>query len=166
MGTKKRTILCIVGICILVLGGSLLYRQSVVERGSDPYQDTLICYLEAMKAGTADQAAKFASFPNEDIKSAYLSSPIVIVDYEIKTSEIINDQLRAYTLLIKDSMNPDVYRKIYYFVGTPEGQYTVYINAEYVPDTLSEELNKEKYSYKSENLLGVGETEASDYTNK
>lgn len=114
MGTKKRTILCIVGICILVLGGSLLNRQSVVERGTDPYQDTLISYLEAMKAGTADQAAKLASSPNEDIKSAYLSSPIVIVDYEIKKSEIINDQLRAYTLLIKDSMNPDVYRRIYY----------------------------------------------------
>ncbi len=166
MGTKKRTILYIVGICIFVLGGSLLYRQSVMERDSDPYQDTLISYLEAMKTGIADQAAKFASFPNEDIKSAYLSSPIVIVDYEIEKSEIINHQLRAYTLRIKDSMNPDVYRRIYYFVGAPEGQYTVYINVEYVPGMLSEGLNKEKYSYTDENVLGVGEIESSDDPNK
>lgn len=166
MGTKKRTILCIVGICILVLGGSLFYRQSVMERGSDPYQDTLISYLETMKTGAKDQAAEFASFPNEDIKSAYLSSPIVITDYEIKKSEIINNKLHAYTLLIKDDMNPDVSRRIYYFVGAHEGQYTVYINAEYVPDTLGEGLNKGKYSYTNEDDLGVGEIESSDYPNK
>ncbi len=63
-------------------------------------------------------------------------------------------------------MNPDVYRRIYYFVGAPEGQYTVYINVEYVPGMLSEGLNKEKYSYTDENVLGVGEIESSDYPNK
>lgn len=155
---RKQNVFWIVGICALVVTAVAFYRGFYVSnKNSDIYETTLISYLEAMKTGTKD-AVEYASFPNEDIRNAFLSSPMYIVDYEIETSETINKSLRAYTILIKDSMSvDDTYRRIYYFVGVVNDQYTVFGNVDFIPDSLSESLDVSKYSYTDENLLGTPE---------
>ena len=110
-------------------------------------------YLNAMKTGP-EEAVEYASFPNDDIRNSFLGSPLYIVDYEIESSEVINEDLHAYTILIQDNYHGDVYRKIYYFVGRTNGNYTVYGNVDYVPESLRTDLDISDFSYQDEDHLG------------
>ena len=133
---------------------SQIYQlNSSFESTENAYKETVVTYLEAMKEGT-EKAVEYAAFPNETIKADYLQSPIRISDYEIVSSESVNDHLYAFTLNIISSDEPDASTTVYYFVGHQDGKYTVYINASYVPETLQENLNLDDYSYDDPDDLG------------
>lgn len=117
------------------------------------YEETLITYLEALKEGT-DQAIAYTAFPNETIEYDYLHSPMRVADYEVVSSNRVNENLYAFTLDIAVSGQPEEYTPAYYFVGRQDGAYTVYINAAYVPESLHENFHADDYSYSDPDDLG------------
>ena len=147
---KKRLCLIITVTVLVVVSVFAICRG--VGKYPDAYQKALTTYLEAMKVGS-DKAIKYTAFPNEIIKWDYLHSPLYIIDYEIIASTEVNENLRAYALNVAGSNQPEVYTPIYYFVGCQDGVYTVYINANYVPEQLRENFDISKYDYNSSEYL-------------
>lgn len=134
-------------IAIGVLATAIIFCLYLSTRNSSTaYEKTLIAYLEALKEGT-DKAIEYTSFPNEIIEYDYLQSPMRITDYEVVSSNQVNENLCAFTLYIAVSNRPEEYTPLYYFVGHQDGAYTVYINAAYVPESLHENFNAADYSY-------------------
>lgn len=158
MNMKKRiSFLVVAAILVIVLVAVFTPKGGNSENA---YEETVVAYLEAMKEGT-ENAIKYVAFPNETVKYDYLHSPIYIVDYEIISSEPVNDNLYVFTLNIASSDEPDVFTPVYYFVGHQDEKYTVYINASYVPESLQENFNINDYNYDNPDYLG-GDPEFTD----
>ena len=147
----KKTSLLFITIGILVAALAFFIYQGTQD-GTETYEETLVAYLEAMKEGT-DKAIQYTAFPNETIEYDYLESPMRIADYEVVSSTQINRNLYVFTLNIAVTDQPGVYTPLYYFVGCQDGEYTVYINAAYVPEALHENFNADDYSYSNPNYL-------------
>lgn len=158
MNTKKRISLLVVAVIFVVVLVAIFAPKG--GNSENAYEETVVAYLEAMKKGT-ENAINYVAFPNETVEYDYLHSPIYIVDYEIVSSEPVNDNLYAFTLNIASSDEPDVFTPVYYFVGHQDDKYTVYINASYVPASLQENFNIDDYSYDNPNYLG-GDPEIAD----
>lgn len=151
----KKKYLFFISIVVVVLVAVLaffIYRGT--QDHANEYEKTLTTYLEAMKEGTK-KAIEYTAFPNETIEHDYLESPMRIADYEIVSSAQINDALYVFELHIAGTEQPEVYTPLYYFVGCQDGEYTVYINAQYVPESLHENFKAEDYSYDSSDYLGA-----------
>lgn len=147
----KKKSLIFIAVGILVAAFAFFIYQGTQDR-TEPYEETLITYLEAMEDGT-EKAIEYTAFPNETIEYDYLNSPMRIVDYEVVSSDQINDNLRVFSLNVATTNQPEVYTSLYYFVGCQDGVYTVYINAKYVPEAHYENFNAEDYSYSNPNYL-------------
>lgn len=147
----KRTILFSVMLLVIIAMTMLTGCQSADAKNK--YEETLVAYLEAMKEGT-EKAIEYTTLPNETVEYDYLHSNERIADYEITSSREINNQLYAFTLNIATTDQPNVYTPLYYFVGQQDGAYTVYINVNYVPESLCENLVPGDYSYDNPDYLG------------
>lgn len=148
---KKAPFLIAVGILLIAIVVVVVVYQGT-RSGSAAYEEVLITYLEAMKEGP-EQAIEYTAFPNETIEYDYLHSLVHIVDYEVVSSTEVNENLYAFTLNIAGSDQPEVYTPVYYFVGQQDGEYTVYINVSYVPESLRENLSVDDYSYSNPDYL-------------
>lgn len=146
---KKKILFPIVIIALVAVLGILIYKGT---RSENAYEKTLTTYLEAMKDSTS-KAIEYTAFPNEVIKHDYLSSPERIADYEITSSTQLNDNLYVFTLNIATSDEPNIYTPLYYFVGQQGGEYTVYINVNYIPDELCTNFSPSDYSYSNPDYL-------------
>lgn len=155
---KKLPILIVAAVLVIV---SVVIFISKRNSSGNVYEETLVTYLEAMREGGTKEAIKYAAFPNETVEYDYLHSPICIVDYEIVSSEPVNENLYVFTLNIASSDQPDVFTPVYYFVGHQDDKYTVYINASYVPESLQENFDIDNYSYNDPDYLG-GDPEFAD----
>lgn len=153
MNMKKRISFLVVAVILIVVLVAIFATKGGNPENANAYEETVVAYLEAMKEGT-ENAIKYVAFPNETIEYDYLHSPIYIVDYEIVSSEPINDNLYSFALNITSSDEPDVFTPVYYFVGHQDDKYTVYINASYVPESLQENFNIDDYSYDNPDYLG------------
>ena len=153
---SKRKVRWVAGLCVILAAIAAICVAVAAER-SDPYKETLIAYVEALKIGT-EEAGQYAEFPNEDLRLAFCHSSSRIVDYEVESSEKINNSLWLYTMLIQDNMYGEVYRRIYYFVGHIDDRYVVYGNASFIPEDLRGDFDIAPYLYTSEDTLGVPET--------
>lgn len=147
----KRKLLFFIAIGVLA-AALLLYYFVDTRNKMTAYEETLITYLEAFKEGT-DKAIEYTSFPNEIIEYDYLHSPMRITDYEVVSSNQVNENLYAFTLYIAVRDRPEEYTPLYYFVGHQDGAYTVYINAAYVPESLHDNFNAADYSYSNPDYL-------------
>lgn len=136
-------------IVLVAILGVVIYKGT---RPETAYEKTLTTYLEAMKDGST-KAIEYTAFPNEVIEHDYLSSPERIVDYEITSSNQLNDNLYVFTLNIAASDEPNIYTPLYYFVGQQDGEYTVYINVNYIPDELCTNFSPSDYSYSNPDYL-------------
>lgn len=146
----KRVHVFFIVIILIVTFAFAIYQST--RDDADVYEKTLITYLEAIKEGT-NKAIEYTAFPNEIIEYDYLHSPMRIADYEVVSATQINEDLYAFILNIAGSEQPEVYTPVYYFVGHHEGKYTVYINANYVPESLHKNFNANDYSYSNPKYL-------------
>lgn len=146
---RIRLYLIVVSIIAVVL---VLFANCCSRNRDNPYEEALITYLEAMEEGS-QKAIEYTAFPNEMIEYDYLHAPMRIVDYEIVSSVRVNENLFAFTLNIASSDQPNVYTPLYYFVGYQDREYTVYINANYVPESLRESFDVTEYSYDNPDYL-------------
>lgn len=140
-----------IGILAAVLAVAIYVQSAHDDAGA--YEETLIAYLDAMEEGT-NKAIEYTDFPNQTIEHDYLHSPMRIVDYEVLSSTQVNENLYAFTLNVANHIQPNIYTPVYYFVGRQDGAYTVYINADYVPESLRENFNADDYSYSNPDYLG------------
>lgn len=129
--------------------------KSAEEREAAEYEDTLRAYAESMRLSTETAARRYASFPNEELREAFLESIGRITSYSLKERERINGGLWAYTLSIQDSLHGSELREVYWFVGHIDGRYVVYGNEAYVPESLREGLDPARYQYEGEDILGA-----------
>lgn len=105
-------------------------------------------YMNAFKIGTKD-SAEYAYFRNEEIRDAYCNAATILIDYRIEKIEKINQNLYALTILNKTNMTEDAYLKAYNFVGFIDGEWYFINGVGNIPESISENLNKEVYSYRT-----------------
>ena len=142
--------------CVVPAGeGAPSPAKSAEEREAAEYEDTLRAYAESMRLSTETAARRYASFPNEELREAFLESIGRITSYSLKERERINGDLWAYTLSIQDSLHGSELREVYWFVGHIDGRYVVYGNEAYVPESLREGLDPARYQYEGEDILGA-----------
>jgi len=105
-------------------------------------------YMNAFMVSTKD-SAQYAYFRNEEIREAYCDAATILIDYRIEKIEKINKNLYALTVLNKTNMTEDAYLKVYNFVGFIDGQWYFINGVGNIPESISENLNKEAYSYRT-----------------
>lgn len=109
--------------------------------------DYLDKYMTAFKDGPAS-AVQYCYFKEEFEKNAYLGSTGTLIDYKIEKSEKINDDLYAFTNLVETSRTKGHYERVYNFVGVIDRNMYFILNVANIPDEISTNLDKDRYSYK------------------
>ena len=142
---KKWTIILLALSLVAVVAVPLLVNRNE-SVSKDPFDRQLELYLNAAKKSTKKSAA-YAYFPSDEIRNAHLMSGGKILDYKVESKADINDRLREYTTLVETNQEPGSYTRYYYFVGNIDGQMKFIVNAAFVPEEISENLDVAQYSY-------------------
>ena len=126
-------------------------EEILLEDIPEEYIDCLENFLDAMKIDTS-QSAKYAYFPNETIRQAHENSGITLTSYSIESAEKIGNNLYAFDLILEDTYNPDSYEQ-WKFVGEINGEILVIGNANYIPEEMIKDIDKDKYEFKTDETL-------------
>ena len=136
-------------------------EDDMLEDIPEEYVDCLEKFLDAMTTDTA-QSAKYAYFPNETIRQAHEDSGITLVSYSLKAAEKIGDTLYAFDLILEDTYSPDPYEQ-WKFVGEIDGELLVIGNANYIPEELAPDFDKDRYEYKTDETLSLNDSIVFDF---
>lgn len=154
----KRGILLIVLIC-LVLGGVFvmaIWPQENADTLPVEAQDLVETYMNAYKNGTAE-AVEYIHFEDEFIKSAYIAAGDKLLEYQIESTEKINDNLYGLVVLVKTEQTTfysgDVFERVYNFVGFFDGKWFYMNGVANIPTSVRQNLDESKYAYDDENIV-------------
>jgi len=156
-------LLCIALLCALAGCGKEELTAQDTETytlsEADEFDAFYLQYLTAFQSGTAD-SAPYLYFADEALRSEYLASGDRLLDYTVRSAAVINDNLKEYTLIAKTfSPGPDGENgeeemiKAYHFVGRIDGQLYVINSVTQIPESLTEGLDPELYTYSGEDLI-------------
>jgi len=143
-----RTVL-LIALAVIVLSiivGSIyayLYNYTLPNAAND----VLTKYMDAYKNGTKE-AAQFAYFKNDQIKTTYMNAGTILYDYRIEEISRINDDLFALTVLVKTNRTGESYMRVYNFLGRIDNSWRFINGVGNIPDEINQNLDIEAYSYK------------------
>lgn len=136
-------------ICLLLVIIALgVFALSISQRNSLPedVQALVDQYMEAYKFGTKE-AAQYAHFESELIRVAYLDAATILIDYRLESTERVNDDLYALTVLVKTNYTGNAYLRVYNFVGYVEGQWRYMNGIGNIPEGIRDNLDEDRYTY-------------------
>lgn len=136
--------ICMITI-ILVVGIYFLFE---VQSGFLPKDAQVLVeqYMDAYKIGTKE-AAKYAHFESELIRTAYLDAATVLIDYRLESSDRINSNLYALTVLVRTNYTGSAYLRVYNFVGYIDGQWRYINGLGNIPENIRDNLDEIRYIY-------------------
>lgn len=147
---KKKLIFTILIVLVITSIGTIagclfsyVYNHTLPKKADE----VLVDYMESFKLGT-NEAVQYAHFKNEEIKEAYLNAGTILYDYRIEDITRINDNLFALTVLVKTNRTSDSYMRVYNFLGYIDGSWRFMNGIGNVPDEISDNLERDAYSYK------------------
>ena len=103
-------------------------------------------YMSAYEMGV-EESVKYAHFESDVIRKAYLESGDKLLDYEVEDIEKINDNLYAFTILVKTMQTNDAYLRAYNFVALIDNTWRYTNHVDHIPAYLKDNLDEKKYSY-------------------
>jgi len=147
----RKTILALLALLILALSACGQKNSAAFEDIPEEITEIYETYMEALKTGTKE-AVQYMHFEN-DRRIAYVDSTGKLVDYKIENIEKINDNLYAFTVSVKTTIEKD-YHTSYNFVGRIDGELYVMNGVRQIPESISDNLDPNKYTYDDENIIG------------
>lgn len=128
---------------------SELSEESVV---SEEVTDFLKEYLD-VTMDSVEEAVEYVYFNNDWEKGYYTNCSDYVVDYEILSSEKINDDLNAFLISYtnKSDQEQGTSKNAYNFVAVIDGEYRIITNVRNIPEDLKDGLDETKYSSDSLN---------------
>lgn len=110
--------------------------------------------LDALKE-SGEASIPYSYFPNDQLREARANATANLISYTIDSAEKINENLCAYEVSIEVKENPGDFETYNKFVGNIDGSILYIGNADWVPDSISENYVRENYvDPTSENDLG------------
>lgn len=154
--TKIKFIVPILLILIVCIIGGLAVRQHGEPKIPDEVSILVENYMDAYKKGT-QYSVEYAHFEDEFIKLAYITAGDKLLDYKIESSEKINDNLYAFTIMVKTEQSTfysgDVYDKAYNFVGYIDDRWYFLNGVSNIPSGIRDNLDVSKYTYEDEHIV-------------
>ena len=113
-------------------------------------------YMEAYRKGT-EYAVEYTHFEDEFVREAYIISGDKLLDYKIENVEKINDNLYAFTILVKTEQSTfysgDIFERVFNFVARIDDEWYFLNGVSHIPADLQENLDIEKYTNTGENIV-------------
>ena len=117
-------------------------------------------YMEAYKEGV-EVSSQYMHFEDEFIKSAYIAAGDRLIDYQIERIEKVNENLYAFTMLMKSEQTPfyseEEYECVYNFVGKIDGKWWYINGIAHIPTDIQKGLDASKYVYQDEDIVAHGD---------
>ncbi len=112
--------------------------------------------MEAYRKGT-EYAVEYTHFEDEFVREAYIISGDKLLDYKIENVEKINDNLYAFTILVKTEQSTfysgDIFERVFNFVARIDDEWYFLNGVSHIPADLQENLDIEKYTNTGENIV-------------
>ena len=91
------------------------------------------------------------------MREAYIISGDKLLDYKIENVEKINDNLYAFTILVKTEQSTfysgDIFERVFNFVARIDDEWYFLNGVSHIPADLQENLDIEKYTNTGENIV-------------
>ena len=121
MKTNRKIVLSIIIILALCLFVLFALRQSkTTSLIPNEVSELVNNYMEAYRKGT-EYAVEYTHFEDEFVREAYIISGDKLLDYKIENVEKINDNLYAFTILVKTEQSTfysgDIFERVFNFVA-------------------------------------------------
>ena len=112
--------------------------------------------MEAYRKGT-EYAVEYTHFEDEFVREAYIISGDKLLDYKIENVERINDNVYAFTILVKTEQSTfysgDIFERVFNFVARIDDEWYFLNGVSHIPADLQENLDIEKYTNTGENIV-------------
>lgn len=158
MSKRKKPLLALL-ICFLLVSICIyLARQQRQNIQQIPEEiSTLIeSYMTAYKRGTKE-SVEYMHFEDDFRRSAYIKSGDMLIAYEIKDVEKINDNLYVLTALMKTRSTMfhlgDKYNEVYNFVVQIDGNWFYTNGIANIPSKLQTNLDINNYTYSGDDII-------------
>lgn len=146
-------ILCVIGFLAVNLNRS---HSAIPAEVSEVVEN----YMDAYKKGT-EYSVEYAHFEDEFMRTAYIVSGDKLLDYKIESAEKINDNLFAFTIMVKTEQTAfysgDVYERVYNFVARIDNEWYFLNGVAHIPADIQDGLDKSKYVYTDDRILDPGD---------
>ena len=121
MKTNRKIVLSIIIILALCLFVLFALRQSkTTSLIPNEVSELVNNYMEAYRKGT-EYAVEYTHFEDEFVREAYIISGDNLLDYKIENVEKINDNLYAFTILVRTEQSTfysgDIFERVFNFVA-------------------------------------------------
>ena len=121
MKTNRKIVLSIIIILALCLFVLFALRQSkTTSLIPNEVSELVNNYMEAYRKGT-EYAVEYTHFEDEFVREAYIISGDKLLDYKIEYVEKINDNLYAFTILVRTEQSTfysgDIFERVFNFVA-------------------------------------------------
>ena len=157
MKTNRKIVLSIIIILALCLFVLFALRQSkTTSLIPNEVSELVNNYMEAYRKGT-EYAVEYTHFEDEFVREAYIISGDKLLDYKIENVEKINDNLYAFTILVKTEQSTfysgDIFERVFNFVARIDDEWYFLNGVSHIPADLQENLDIEKYTNTGENIV-------------
>ena len=157
MKTNLKIVLSIIIILALCLFVLFALRQSkTTSLIPNEVSELVNNYMEAYRKGT-EYAVEYTHFEDEFVREAYIISGDKLLDYKIENVEKINDNLYAFTILVKTEQSTfysgDIFERVFNFVARIDDEWYFLNGVSHIPADLQENLDIEKYTNTGENIV-------------
>lgn len=157
---QKKTSWSLLFVCLVLAVTTVLLLRELRSQDDVSVPDEVSAvvddYMEAYKEGV-EASSQYMHFEDEFIKSAYIASGDRLIDYQIKRIERVNDNLYAFTMLMKSEQTPfyskEEYECVYNFVGKIDGRWWYINGIAHIPPDIQDGLDASKYTYQDENIV-------------
>jgi len=155
--TNRKIVLSIIIILALCLFVLFALRQSkTTSLIPNEVSELVNNYMEAYRKGT-EYAVEYTHFEDEFVREAYIISGDKLLDYKIENVEKINDNLYAFTILVKTEQSTfysgDIFERVFNFVARIDDEWYFLNGVSHIPADLQENLDIEKYTNTGENIV-------------
>ena len=157
MKTNRKIVLSIIIILALCLFVLFALRQSkTTSLIPNEVSELVNNYMEAYRKGT-EYAVEYTHIEDEFVREAYIISGDKLLDYKIENVEKINDNLYAFTILVKTEQSTfysgDIFERVFNFVARIDDEWYFLNGVSHIPADLQENLDIEKYTNTGENIV-------------
>ncbi len=164
MKTKKKIVLLSLGCLFLfVLAFFAVWHNKQKKESVSLPREAEKCvemYISAYKEGT-EEAVVYMHFEDEFRRNAYINSNDKLLEYVIKDTEKLSDDLYALTVEAKTENNllmyGDTFRQAFNFVVRIDGEWYYLNGASHIPENLRGEIDLDKYIKKGDNVVDPGD---------
>lgn len=138
-----KRIIASLSLIIFALFGS---SSCTVKSPPDEAISVVNACLTARKTSIVE-SAQYAHFESTEKRKLYIDSGDFVLDYIIESTEMINENLYEFTILIKSTSTGTAYLRVYNFAAFLDGEWWYINGIGNIPNSLKDNLDQSRFSY-------------------